>query len=56
MTDKLPFFYWGGGVVANVLDCKIIVSEFEFQSPYHFHFRIKTLGKGMNSIIPPAMS
>ena len=31
------------GVVANVLDCDIVVSEFELQV-----FRFNTLGKGMN--------
>ena len=35
--------------MANVLDCDMVVSEFEPQSPYYVHFRINTLGK---SIIP----
>ena len=26
------------GVVANVLDCDIVVSDFEFQSRYYVHF------------------
>ena len=38
------------GVVANVLNGGIVVSEFEFQSCYYVHF-----GKGMNSLISPAM-
>ena len=41
--------------MANVLNCKIVVSEFELQSHYYVHFRINTLGKGMNSLILPAM-
>ena len=28
-----------GEVVVNVLDCEIIVSEFELQSGYYIHFR-----------------
>ena len=40
------------GVVANVLDCDV-VSEFELQSCDYIHFRTNTLGKGMNSLIPP---
>ena len=33
------------GVVANVLDCNIIVSEFDLWSFYYIHFWINTLGK-----------
>ena len=43
------------GVVANVLDCDFEVSEFEFPSCYNFHFRTRTLRKGMNPFIPRAM-
>ena len=43
------------GVVANVLDCDIIVSEFEIQSRYYVHFQINTLRKGMNLLIPRAI-
>ena len=39
------------GVVANILDYDIVVSEFEFQSLYYFHFRIITVGKGMNPLL-----
>ena len=42
-------------VVASILDCDIIVSEFELQSCNYFHFRIWTLGKAMISFIYPAM-
>ena len=33
------------GVVAKVLHCKIVVSEFEFHSHSKVHFRTNTLGK-----------
>ena len=39
--------------VANVLDCGIKVSEFESQSRYKVPFRTNTIGKGVNSLIPP---
>ena len=43
------------GVMVKVMDCRIIVSEFVFQSRYYGHFRANTLGKGMNPLILPAM-
>ena len=39
------------GVVANVLDCDIILSEFEFLSPYYIYFWTYTLRKGLNAFI-----
>ena len=48
-------FLCGGSphcVVANVLDCNIIVIEFEFQLHYYVHFWTNTFEKGMNSLIP----
>ena len=39
-------------VVANMLDCDIVVSEFKLQSCYYIHFQTNTLGKGMNPLIP----
>ena len=36
-------------------DCGIIVRDFELQSRYYVHFRTKTLWKGMNPLILPAM-
>ena len=42
-------------IVTNVLDCNIMVSMFEFQSYYYIHFQTKTFGKGMNSLILPAI-
>ena len=38
------------GVVANILDCDIVVSEFELKSRYYVHFRFDTFRKGMNPI------
>ena len=35
------------GVMVKVLDCEIVVSEFELQSRYYVHFRTNTLEKGM---------
>ena len=40
-------------LVAEVLDCDIIVSEFELKSHYYVHFRTKTLEKSMT---PPLSS
>ena len=37
------------------MDCKIIVSDFEFQSLYYVHFRTNTLWKGMNPLILSAL-
>ena len=39
------------GVVAKVLDNKIIVRRFELHSHYYVPFLINTIGKGMNSLI-----
>ena len=46
--------HWGASrdVVAKVLDCDIIVNEFELQSHYYVHFRTNTVEKGMNPLIP----
>ena len=41
--------------MADMLDCNIIVSNFEFQSRFYIHFRINTPGKGMNSFISLAL-
>ena len=48
---------WGNlhGVLANVLDCNIVVSEFELQLCNIIHFWTNTLEKGMNPFIPLAM-
>ena len=41
--------------LAKVLDCDFVVSEFELQSRYYFHFWINTFGKGMDLVITPVM-
>ena len=41
--------------MVKAMDCGIVVSKFELQSRYYVHFRINTLGKGMNPLILPAM-
>ena len=38
-------------IVANVLDCNIVVSEFELQSRRYVVFWTSTFGKCMNSLI-----
>ena len=43
------------GLVAKVLDCDNVVSEFELQLRYYVHFQIHTLGKYMNPLILSAM-
>ena len=43
------------GVVANVLDCNYVVSEFKLQVHYYVHFQSNILGKGMNSFTAPVM-
>ena len=37
--------------MVKVVDCEIVVSEFEFQSFYYDHFRTNTVMKGMKSLI-----
>ena len=41
--------------MVKVLNCGIVVREFELQSTDYVHFRTNTLGKGMNPLIPPAV-
>ena len=43
------------GVMVKAMDCGIVVSEFVLQSRYYVQFRANTLGKGMNTLILPAM-
>ena len=43
------------GVMVKAMDCGIVVHEFVLQSRYYVHFRANTLGKGMNTLILPAM-
>ena len=42
------------GVMVKAMDCRIVVSDFEFQSRYYVHFQTNTLGKGRNLLILPA--
>ena len=44
------------GVVANVEECDIVVSEFELQANYYVHFWTNILWKGMNLLIITGMS
>ena len=39
------------GVVANVLDYEIVISEFEPQSSYYVHFQTNIFRKGMKPLI-----
>ena len=41
--------------MVKAMECGIVGSEFVLQSRYYVHFRANTLGKGMNSLILPAM-
>ena len=43
------------GVMVKAMDCGIVVREFVLQSRDYVHFQANTLGKGMNSLILPAM-
>ena len=43
------------GVMVKVLDCGIVVSEFELQLRYYVPFRTNTLGKGMSTLILPTI-
>ena len=48
---------WRGrsrSVVVNVLNCNIVVREFELQWRYHVHCRTDTIWKDMNLVITPA--
>ena len=38
-------------VVANMLECDIIVNRSELQSQYYIHFQTNTLWKDMNPLI-----
>ena len=43
---EVPMALW-----LTILDCNIIVSEFEMQSCYYIHFLTNILGKGMRPLI-----
>ena len=44
---------WVGscGIVANVPDCNIVVSEFKLEELYYIHFHTYIFGKDMNTLI-----
>ena len=54
---RSPNYRWGcpRGVMVKAMDCGIVVNEFVPQSRYYVHFRVITLGKGMNPLILAAM-
>ena len=41
--------------MVKVIDCRIVISEFELSSRYYIHFRQLSLGEGINLFILPAM-
>ena len=43
------------GVTINVLNCEIVVFNFELQLRYYVHIRANIHGKGKNSLIPLAI-
>ena len=47
-------YKWGKpyGIVANALDCDLIVSRFKLQLHYYVHFLINIIGKGTNPPYP----
>ena len=55
--NLISFFIGGGplGVMVNVVDCGIVVTEFELHLRYYVYFRTNTLGKGINPFILPGM-
>ena len=41
--------------MVKVMDCGIVISEFELQSRYNINFRTNTHGKGMKPLNLPAI-
>ena len=41
--------------MVKAMDSGIVVSEFVLQWRYYIHFRVNTLGRGMNPLILQAM-
>ena len=56
-THAHTHFYRGypDSIIVKALDSRIKVNGFELQSRYYVHFQSNTRGKGMNSLILPAM-
>ena len=44
------------GVETNVMNCDIVISEFELKSSYYVHFQTNTFGKYVKTFIPPTLS
>ena len=42
--------------MVKLMDCGIVVSEFEIQSNSYVHFQANTIEKSINNIIPPSMA
>ena len=40
------------GIVANILDCDVVVSEFELKSGYYVNFRGNTVENVCNPLFP----
>ena len=60
LTAEIPLMLslsGGGpcGIMANMQDSGLEVREFELYLYYYVHFWTNILGKGMNSLFPPAM-
>ena len=54
-SSSLLLWSPSGIVVLSVLDCDIVVSEFELQLYNYTHFGINTLGKIINLFIIPTI-
>ena len=51
-----PFIISIIGTLFNVLDCDVLVNEFDLQSCYYVHFRTNTFGISINPLIHGLMS
>ena len=52
LTRKKNYERNSKGIVANVLDCGLEVSEFKLKARYYDHFQSNILGKVMNPLFP----
>ena len=50
-TEPLPPADWAFGIVANVLDCDLVIKLFDLQLRYYIHFLTNALEKGMHPLI-----
>ena len=41
--------------MVKLVDCGLVVSEFELQLSYYVYFRINPIGKGIHPLIPPGI-